>query len=358
MLDAAWPRNTAGVRVVGLCVTLSSLPQLSVLDLAPRLPDGDAGQPFRQSVELAQTAEAAGFAGLWYAEHHNMETIASSATAVLMAHVAAQTKHISVGSGGVMLSNHAPLIIAEQFGMLEAMHPGRVNLGVGRAPGTDQITTRALRRGPDAAEHFPSDVLELMGYLDDETRIPGVNAYPGRGSHVPVTILGSSLFGAQLAAQLGLPYAFASHFAPAALHQALDVYVREFKPSARLQAPKPIVAVGVVAAEDPAEAVRRFELAGRERVRAFLGRGREKPFTEDEVDMVLESPAGRQVLESLSFSAIGTPDRVSTQLQEMAATTGAAELITVHHAVDHTSRLESVRLLGAAWGQNGSNAHG
>ncbi|RKW70177.1 LLM class flavin-dependent oxidoreductase [Galactobacter caseinivorans] len=334
-------------------MTLSTQPPLSVLDLAPRRPGTDPGQPFRDAVELAQTAEASGYTGLWYAEHHNMASIASSATSVLMAHVAAHTERITVGAGGVMLSNHPPLLIAEQFGTLEAMHPGRVNLGVGRAPGTDQVTTRALRRGPNAAEHFPSDVVELMGYLDDESRIPGVDAYPGRGSHVPVTILGSSLFGAQLAAQLGLPYAFASHFAPAALEQALDVYVREFKPSARLEAPKPIVAVGVLATQDPAEAVRRFDAVGRERVRDMLGRGRATPFTEDEVDLILETPAGRQVLESMSFSAIGTPDRVATQLREMAASAGAAELITVHHALDQATRLDSVRLTAAAWAAGG-----
>lgn len=328
---------------------MSTSPELSVLDLAPTRPGQPAGQPFADAVELARAAEAADYRGLWYAEHHNMPVIASSATAVLMAHVAAHTETIRVGAGGVMLSNHAPLIIAEQFGMLEAMHPGRIDLGLGRAPGTDQATVRALRRSPDAAEHFPSDVAELLGYLDDEGGIPGVHAYPGRGSRVPVTILGSSLFGATLAARMGLPFAFASHFAPDALEQALDVYTREFRPSARLEAPRPIVAVGVVAAEDPAEAVRRFEAVGRARVRDMLGRGRDTPFTEDEVDLILDTRQGRGILSSIRFSAVGTPERVAAELGRMAASTGAAELITVHHALDQATRLESLRLTAEAW---------
>ena len=324
-------------------------PELSILDLAPRRNGEDPSLPFANAVELAQTAEASGYRGLWYAEHHNMEAIASSATSVLMAHVAAHTKTIRVGAGGVMLSNHAPLVIAEQFGTLEAMHPGRIDLGLGRAPGTAQITVRALRRTADAAEHFPQDVLELLGYLDGETRLPGVNAYPGKDSRVPVTILGSSLFGAQLAARFGLPFAFASHFAPAALEAALEVYTREFVPSERLAAPRPIVAVGVLAAQDANEAARRFEIVGRERVRAMLGRGRPVPFTEDEVDLTLDTDAGRGTLGSLRFSAVGIPEHVAVRLAQIGSTLGAAELITVHHAVTQEERLESVRLTASAW---------
>ena len=326
-----------------------SLPELSVLDLAPRRPGAPESQPFVDAVELARAAEASGYRGVWYAEHHNMATIASSATAVLMAHVAAHTETIRVGAGGVMLANHAPLIIAEQFGMLEAVHPGRIDLGLGRAPGTDQVTVRALRRSPDAAEHFPQDVAELIGYLDDEGRVPGVQAYPGRGLRVPVTILGSSLFGATLAARMGLPFAFASHFAPDALEQALDIYTSQFEPSDRLAAPRPVVAVGVLTAEDPSEAVRRFDEVGRARVRDMLGRGRAVPFTDDELDLVIQDPAGRAVLNSLRFSAVGTPSVVASELRRIADSTGAAELITVHHALTQEQRLESLRLTAEAW---------
>lgn len=326
-----------------------ALPPLSLLDLAPRREGDEPGKAFRDAVELAQTADASGYRGVWYAEHHNMPTIASSATAVLMGHIAAHTERLRVGAAGVMLSNHAPLMIAEQFGTLEAMYPDRIDLGVGRAPGTDQKTVRALRRGPDAAEHFPQDVLELMGYLDDESRIPGVDAYPGRGSRVPVTILGSSLFGAQLAAQLGLPYAFASHFAPAALYQALDAYRAGFTPSARLAEPRALVAVGIVAAPSAEQALARFEDAGRARVKAMLGRGRAVPFTEDELDMVVDSPAGQQVLQSMGFSAVGTPEQVASKLLQIAEQTGAAELITVHHPLDAGERRESVRLTAQGW---------
>ena len=335
---------------------------LSVLDLAPRRPDDAPSQAFTDAVALARTAEDAGYRGVWYAEHHNMPTIASSATAVLMAHVGAHTSSIRLGAGGVMLPNHAPLVIAEQFGTLAAMYPDRIDLGLGRAPGTDPMTLRALRRTPDSAEHFPQDVTELLGYLDDDTNLPGVNAYPGRGSRVPVTILGSSLFGAHLAAQLGLGYAFASHFAPDALEAATTTYLREFRPSERLAEPHLAIGVGVSAAEDEALARARFDQVGRERVRSMLGRrvtspagalsgGGQRELTEDELDLLIDTPAGQQVLGSLRFSAVGTPDAVASQLAQTAADLGAAELITVHHAPDAAGRQESVRLLGTAWGR-------
>ncbi|CAN5741001.1 hypothetical protein BH24ACT6_BH24ACT6_06370 [soil metagenome] len=191
--------------------------ELSVLDLAFVGPGESVAQSLQGSVALAQLAERLGYRRVWYAEHHNIESIASSATAVLIAHVAAHTKRIRLGAGGIMLPNHSPLVIAEQFGTLATLHPGRIDLGLGRAPGSDQNTMRAMRRSPQSADTFPDDVLELDGYLSGETRIPGVHATPGRGTNVPLYILGSSLFGAQLAAMLGLPYAFASHFAPAEL---------------------------------------------------------------------------------------------------------------------------------------------
>ena len=227
---------------------------LSVLDLAPIAEHETAREALEASVRLAQRAEELGYARVWYAEHHNFASIASSATAVVIAHVAAHTQRIRLGAGGVMLPNHAPLVIAEQFGTLASLHPDRIDLGLGRAPGTNQATMRALRRDASAAETFPQDVLELQGFLSGETRIPTVHAIPGRGTNVPLYILGSSLFGAQLAAALGLPYAFASHFSPGALEDAVRVYREQFKPSAQLDRPYVIAAVNVLAADSEDEA--------------------------------------------------------------------------------------------------------
>ncbi|MDA8076714.1 MAG: LLM class flavin-dependent oxidoreductase, partial [Actinomycetota bacterium] len=218
--------------------------------MAPIGPGEPVGDSLRASVALAQRAEALGYTRVWYAEHHNMPRIASSATSVLIGHVADHTTTIRVGAGGVMLPNHAPLTIAEQFGTLAWLHPGRIDLGLGRAPGSDRATMTALRRDPTAADRFPDDVLELQGYLGDESRVPGVQATPGRGTHVPLYILGSSLFGAQLAALLGLPYAFASHFAPAALEQAVALYRRTFRPSAQQERPYVIAGLNVIVADD------------------------------------------------------------------------------------------------------------
>src|SRR5216110_2261422 len=202
----------------------------SILDLAPIIEGSDAGEALRNSLDLAKHVEALGYRRYWMAEHHNLPGIASAATAVALAHVGAGTNSIRIGAGGIMLPNHAPLLIAEQFGTLAELHPGRIDLGLGRAPGSDQITQRALRRDPMAAERFPQDVMELEGYLSGMTRVPGVEATPGKGTAVPLYILGSSLFGASLAAALGLPFAFASHFAPGALEEAIELYRREFKP--------------------------------------------------------------------------------------------------------------------------------
>src|SRR3981081_1794509 len=238
---------------------------LSILDLAPIRPGQSPTASFSASVALAQHAEEWGYRRVWYAEHHNIPTIASSATSVLIAHVAALTRTIRVGAGGIMLPNHAPLTIAEQFGTLESLHPGRIDLGLGRAPGSDQNTMRGLRRGAASAEHFPEDVCELQGYLTGETRIPGVDATPGKGTNVPLYILGSSIFGATLAASLGLPYAFASHFAPDLLQQAVAAYRRDFRPSAQLDRPYVIAGVNVVAADTNAEAQEQFLAAKRSR---------------------------------------------------------------------------------------------
>jgi luciferase family oxidoreductase group 1 len=296
-------------------------------------------------VELAQRAEELGYRRVWYAEHHNMATIASSATSVLIAHIAANTEEIRLGAGGIMLPNHAPLLIAEQFGTLESLHPGRIDLGLGRAPGSDQNTMRALRRSDVSADRFPEDVLELQGYLTDETRIPGVNATPGRGTNVPLYILGSSMFGATLAAALGLPYSFASHFAPAALQDAVAVYRRDFRPSAQLERPYVIAGVNVFAADTADEAQEQLLASKRARVSSMLGKGR--LFSDDEADEILASPAGLHIEQMLTYSAVGTPAEVRQYLESFSKHADADELITVHHAATAAARLRSVELLAS-----------
>src|SRR3954466_10660413 len=243
---------------------------LSILDLAIVGEGETVANSFAGSVELARLAERVGYERIWYAEHHSIRSIASSATAVLIAHVASHTQRIRLGAGGIMLPNHSPLVIAEQFGTLATLHPGRIDLGLGRAPGSDQNTMRALRRDAASAETFPQDVLELQGYLTGETRIPHVNATPGRGTNVPLFILGSSLFGAQLAAALGLPYAFASHFAPQALEPAIAAYRERFQPSRQLERPYVIAAVNVLAADSEEEARGQFATRRREFARGIF----------------------------------------------------------------------------------------
>jgi luciferase family oxidoreductase group 1 len=319
---------------------------LSILDLADLGADESIADRLAASVELAQHAERWGYRRIWYAEHHNMATIASAATSVLIAHVAAHTRSIRLGAGGVMLPNHAPLTIAEQFGTLETLHPGRIDLGLGRAPGTDQATFRALRRQPSSAERFPDDVLELQGYLQGETRVPGVDATPGKGTCVPLSILGSSLFGAQLAAALGLPYAFASHFAPDALEQAVTTYRREFRPSAQLDAPHVIAGVNVFAADTTADAEDQVAAAKRRRVRLFFGRGR--TLSDDEAEQILASPPGRSVLQMMRYTAIGTADEVTAYLDRFTEHAQADELILASAAPDQTRRLRTFELIAQA----------
>src|SRR3954465_2525570 len=322
---------------------------LSVLDLAPIGPHETAREALEASVRLAQRAEELGFQRVWYAEHHNMTSIASSATSVLIAHVAAHTTTIRLGAGGIMLPNHSPLVIAEQFGTLATLHPDRIDLGLGRAPGSDQATSRALRRDMTAADSFPRDVVELRGFLDDVSPIPGVRAVPGQGTHVPLYILGSALFGAQLAAILGLPYAFASHFAPAALHQAIQVYRDDFKPSDQLDQPYVMAGVNVIAADTDADAQAMFQKSRRARVKNLFSRG-EARLTDEEVDAVLASPQAAAVDQMLVYSAVGTPDAVVAFLDDFQETTGADELVTVHHADSVARRLRSVELLADAAG--------
>ncbi len=316
---------------------------LSILDLARIGSRESAAESFRASVQLAERAEAWGYHRIWYAEHHNMPTIASSATSVLIAHVAAHTSRIRLGAGGVMLPNHSPLVIAEQYGTLETLHPGRIDLGLGRAPGSDQLTARALRRDAAAAERFPEDVLELQGYLTGPSRVPGIEATPGKGTDVPLFILGSSLFGAQLAAMLGLPYSFASHFAPAALQDAVSLYRRDFRPSAQQSEPYVIAGVNVIAADTREEAAELHRAAKRSRVRQLVGRGR--TFTPEEEDLLLESPAGQQAEQMMHYTGVGTADQVRDYLDDFVRTAQADELILVSSAPGRDAWLRTFELL-------------
>jgi luciferase family oxidoreductase group 1 len=320
---------------------------MSILDLAAVGRDETIAESFAGSVELARTAERCGYRRVWYAEHHNIAAIASSATAVLIAHIASQTESIRLGAGGVMLPNHSPLVIAEQFGTLATLHPGRIDLGLGRAPGSDQATTYALRRNPAAAETFPQDVVELQGLLGDESPIAGVRAIPGRGTHVPLYILGSSLFGAQLAAQLGLPYAFASHFAPHALHDAVAIYRERFSPSGQLEEPWVIAGVGAIVAETEDSAAEQLEAARRLRARALFSRGRK--LSEEDIDLILDSPqGGGAVDEMLTYNAVGTPNQAGAYLEDFRNEADADELIVVHQSNSVANRLRSVELLTEA----------
>lgn len=326
---------------------------LSVLDLVPIRPGAGAGDALATSVELAQLAEQAGYKRVWYAEHHNMATIGSAATSVVIAHVAAHTGYVRLGAGGIMLPNHSPLAIAEQFGTLAALHPGRIDLGLGRAPGSDQKTTYALRRSPASSDRFPEDVLELQGYFSGQTLVPGVNAVPGRGAEVPLYILGSSLFGAGLAASLGLPYAFASHFAPGDLTEAAALYRREFRPSSQLGRPYLMAGVNVIAAGTGGDAAEQFAEAKRARARAMFGRDRE--LSEQDLDHVLASIGGRRIEEMATYSAVGTPAQVREYLLWFAGHSGADELITVHASPTDEARLASVRLLADGMGLDRSS---
>jgi luciferase family oxidoreductase group 1 len=319
---------------------------LSILDLAPIARGETASSSIAASVALAQRAEEHGYRRVWYAEHHNMARIASSATSVLIAHVGAQTTTIRLGAGGVMLPNHAPLTIAEQFGTLDAMYPGRIDLGLGRAPGSDQNTMYALRRNPSSADRFPQDVLELQAYLAGETRVPGVDAVPGKGSKIPLYILGSSLFGATLAAALGLPYAFASHFAPQLLEPAVAAYRREFKPSAQLDHPYVIAGVNALAADSEEAAREQLQAARRARALALFGRG--QGVTDADADQVLASGAAQHVDQMLTYAAVGTPAQVGEYLEGFRKLADADELIVAHQAPTTEARLRSVTLTAEA----------
>ena len=320
---------------------------LSVLDLSP-VPEGsDAGQALRNSLDLARHAEALGYNRYWMAEHHNMPGIASAATAVALAHVAAGTRTIRVGAGGVMLPNHSPLVIAEQFGTLAALHPGRIDLGLGRAPGSDMITARAMRRDLMAdADDFPRDVVELLGYFRPAAPGQAVQAVPGAGLDVPVWILGSSTFGAQLAAMLGLPYAFASHFAPAQMTEATAIYRERFRPSERLAAPHVMLGVNVFAADTDAEARRLFTSLQQAFLNLRTGRPGKLPPPVDETDARLADPRARAMLaNALACSVVGGPDTVRRGLAEFVARTGPDELMVTAQIFDHAARRRSFEIL-------------
>ncbi len=316
----------------------------SVLDLSPIVQGGDAAQSFRNTLDLAQHAEGWGYRRYWLAEHHGMPGIASAATAVLIGHVAAGTQTIRVGAGGIMLPNHSPLVIAEQFGTLESLYPGRIDLGLGRAPGSDQITARALRRNlASDADEFPRDVVELMDYFSATSKNP-VHAVPGQGLNIPVWILGSSLFGAQLAAALGLPYAFASHFAPQQLMQAIALYRANFRPSAQLTKPYVMLGFNIFAADSDEEAAFRATSMQQAFVNLRIGRpGRLPPPVEDCADHV--APHERAILDSvLSCAAIGAAGAVRASLEAFIERTGADELMITSQIFDHAARLRSYEI--------------
>ncbi len=327
---------------------------LSVLDLAIVNRGGSVRDALEGSVAMAQLAERLGYHRVWYAEHHNMASIASSATSVLIAHIAANTSSIRLGSGGVMLPNHSPLVIAEQFGTIATLHPDRIDLGLGRAPGTDQATVRALRRDPSAAETFPEDVLELQAYLAGESRVSGVAATPGAGTKVPLYILGSSLFGAKLAALLGLPYGFASHFAPDALLEAVALYRREFRPSEQLSEPYVVAGVNVLVARSDAEADEELRQVTRARVAMFLGQrrqlnpGESAEMTEEQLDDLVESRAGQQVASMMTYTGAGTSEGVVKYLHSFRDHADADELMVVPASRTVDGRLRSLELLAAA----------
>ncbi len=325
----------------------------SVLDLSPIIEGGTAAQAFRNTLDLAQHAERWGYTRFWVAEHHNMPGIASAATAVLIGHVGANTSRIRIGAGGVMLPNWAPLQVAEQFGTLASLFPGRVDLGLGRAPGTDRAAARALRRALNSsADDFPADVLELMAYFHEAKPDQLVQAVPGAGLDVPVWILGSSTFGAQVAAALGLPFSFASHFAPALLFEAMSLYRNGFKPSDRLAKPYVMLGVNVVAADTDEEA-RFLASSGRQSFANLrAGRPTQLPPPSKEWEPDPQEPADPVQRPRVSF--VGSPRTVAEEMSHFIERTGADELIIVSHIYDHAARLRSYEIAAGAMKAGGS----
>jgi luciferase family oxidoreductase group 1 len=316
----------------------------SVLDLSPIVAGSTAAQAMRNTLDLARHAERWGYQRYWLAEHHGMPGIASAATSVVIGHVAAGTSRIRVGAGGIMLPNHSPLVIAEQFGTLETLYPGRIDLGLGRAPGSDQIVARALRRDPTAADTFPQDVAELLAYFAPAQPGQIVRAVPGEGLDVPVWILGSSLFGAQLAAALGLPFAFASHFAPRLLSQALEVYRSKFQPSARLDRPYVMLGVNVFAADSDVEGQRLFTSLQQAFVNLRSGRPGPLPPPMDGYEAQLSPMDRAGIAETLACSAVGSAEGVRRGLAGFLAATEADELMVTSQIFDHDARLRSYEI--------------
>lgn len=324
---------------------MSSTVPLSVLDLAPIVKGGTPAQSFRNSADLARRAEQLGYHRFWVAEHHGIPGVASAATAVVIAHVAANTSTIRVGAGGIMLPNHSPLVIAEQFGTLEALFPGRIDLGLGRAPGSDQITARALRRSHAAADAFPNDVAELIALLEPAEPGQIVRAVPGEGTRVPIWILGSSLFGAQLAAAMGLPFAFASHFAPTHMMQAIEIYRAHFRPSERCERPRVMLGAMIVAADSDDEARRLFSSVIQTFVALRRGQPIEVPPPVDDIESTL-TPFDRAQLEPiLSHAIVGGPERVRSGLMDLIARTSADEVIVAAQIHDHAARVRSYEIV-------------
>jgi luciferase family oxidoreductase group 1 len=318
---------------------------LSVLDLAPIVEGQTAAHALRNSLELARHAERLGYTRYWVAEHHNMQGIASAATSVVIGYLAGGTSTIRVGAGGIMLPNHAPLVIAEQFGTLEALHPGRIDLALGRAPGTDQRTARALRRDWSDPEQFPRDVLELQALLGPVQPGQAIVAVPGAGSQVPLWILGSSLYGAQLAAALGLPYAFASHFAPDALHAALAEYRNRFQPSAQLERPYAMAGVNVFAAHTDREAQRLFTSAQQQFTNMVRNRRGKLQPPIDDIESYWTPPEKAHASGMLKYSFVGAPATVRAGLEKFIEQTRVDELMVVSAIFDHAARLRSYELL-------------
>ncbi|MCW0398442.1 hypothetical protein NB688_001707 [Xanthomonas sacchari] len=324
---------------------------ISILDLAPVCEGSDTSAAFANMLDLAQHAERWGYHRYWLAEHHNMPGIASAATAVLIGHVAGGTRRIRVGAGGIMLPNHAPLQVAEQFGTLASLYPGRIDLGLGRAPGTDQATARALRRYFDSADQFPHDVAELLRYFEPAVEGQLVRAVPGAGIEVPVWLLGSSLFSARLAAAMGLPFAFASHFAPDAMDEALAVYRREFRASTRLQAPYAVLALNVVAAASTAEARRLFTTQQQSFVNLRRGRPGLIPPPIDDIEAFWAPHEKLGVERALACTVLGDADAVAQGLSDFVARHRPDELLLTANIHDHAARLRSFQLASEAWTQ-------
>ncbi|GGA81094.1 alkane 1-monooxygenase [Brucella endophytica] len=329
---------------------MSSIP-LSVLDLSPVPEGGDVGESLRNSLDLARNAERFGYRRIWFAEHHGMPGIASAATSVVIGYVAGGTSTIRVGAGGIMLPNHAPLLIAEQFGTLAALYPGRIDLGLGRAPGTDQLTARALRRNLSGdADSFPQDVQELLFYFDPAEEGQRIRAVPGEGLEVPVWILGSSLFGAQLAAILGLPYAFASHFAPAEMEHAIELYRAQFRPSRYLDKPYLMLGVNVFAAETDAEAKLLFSSLQQAFVNLRMGRPGLLPAPVENYEEGLDQTARALLRHALSCSFVGAPQTVKQDLDAFIARTRPDELMVTAQIFDHAARIRSFEILADVMG--------